>query len=149
MIDFFGKREIRALRREIGRRDRDIEKLKAELKWRSEEALRHDKFFVEELERRFKLQQEQAAEISRLSTMSAKSEEVRKAQASKLREQQLSKEQMDSRFKALLADYSELVRNFEATKKELDELYQTHEALLKEAAYKKEPTICDEEVKTA
>lgn len=110
----------------------NIEDLRAQMEERNAEARKLDNFLVKQLEQSYEMQREQRAKIDRMGTMLKASEDARKSLAAKLREAENGTALRDSRFDQLMADYSETVRTLEETKAELDELYTTHNALVRQ-----------------
>lgn len=132
MIDIFGRRKIRQLRNTLMIKNMNIEDLRAQMEERNAEARKLDNFLVKQLEQSYEMQREQRAKIDRMGTMLKASEDARKSLAAKLREAENGTALRDSRFDQLMADYSETVRTLEETKAELDELYTTHNALVRQ-----------------
>lgn len=132
MIDIFGHRKIRQLRNTLMIKNMNIEDLRAQMEERNAEARKLDNFLVKQLEQSYEMQREQRAKIDRMGTMLKASEDARKSLAAKLREAENGTALRDSRFDQLMADYSETVRTLEETKAELDELYTTHNALVRQ-----------------
>lgn len=132
MFDPFGRKRIRQLHNSLMIKELEIKELRAQMETRDTETRRLAYFLVRQLEESSQVQKEQKAKIERLTFMLSKCDEARKSLGAKLREAESSKDLQDSRFDKLMADYSETVRAFEATKKELDDLYAAHDALVRQ-----------------
>lgn len=146
MFDLFGKRTKAAYERRIALKNKDIEDLYKRLLVQEEkadkqkaEAFQAVAHLVQELQKSSATLGQLEKELTQSEAMLRAGDAARKDLAAKLKEARSKLEQRDTRYNQLMADYSETVRALEATKtllletkNELDELYSTHEDMVRQ-----------------